>query len=61
MPEPLGRLKNQILEIIDARNKTTHVYSEEEAKKIYEFITEKVMAVFTAAEKSLEEAGFLND
>ena len=44
------------LEIIDARNKTTHVYSEEEAKKIYNFIKEKVINAFTAAEKKLGEA-----
>ncbi len=41
------------LEIIDARNKTTHVYSEEEAKKIYDFIKDKVTSAFDAAEKKL--------
>ncbi len=46
------------LEIIDARNKTTHVYSEEEAKKIYNFITEKAANAFDAAKRKLEEAGF---
>ena len=44
------------LEIIDARNKTTHVYSEEEAKKIYDFIKAKVINAFNAAEKKIEEA-----
>ena len=43
------------LEIIDARNKTTHVYSEEEAKKIYNFIKEKIINVFDAAEKKIRE------
>ncbi len=43
------------LEIIDARNKTTHVYSEEEAKKIYNFIKEKVIAAFDAARKKIIE------
>ena len=43
------------LEIIDARNKTTHVYSEEEAKKIYDFIKEKVIHAFDAAEKKIRE------
>jgi len=42
------------LEIIDARNKTTHVYSEEEATRIYEFIKEKAITAFDAAEKSIE-------
>lgn len=41
------------LEIIDARNKTTHVYSEEEAKEIYNFIKEKVINAFGAAEKKI--------
>lgn len=43
------------LEIIDARNKTTHVYSEEEAEKIYNFIKEKVINAFDAAEKKIKE------
>jgi nucleotidyltransferase substrate binding protein (TIGR01987 family) len=43
------------LEIIDARNKTTHVYSQEEAKNIYDFIKQKVITAFEAAEKRLEE------
>ena len=38
------------LEIIDARNKTTHVYSEKEAKEIYDFIIEKAIKAFSAAE-----------
>ncbi len=42
------------LEIIDARNKTTYVYSEEEAKKIYNFIKEKVIDAFADAEKKLK-------
>ncbi|MEK6715376.1 MAG: HI0074 family nucleotidyltransferase substrate-binding subunit [Candidatus Omnitrophota bacterium] len=44
------------LEIIDARNKTTHVYSEEEAKKIYEFIKEKVLAAFEKAAELLDKS-----
>ncbi len=44
------------LEIIDARNKTIHVYSEEEAKKIYNFIKEKVITVFDAAREKLSKA-----
>jgi nucleotidyltransferase substrate binding protein (TIGR01987 family) len=43
------------LEIIDARNKTTHVYSEEEAKKIYEFIKEKAINAFDLAEEKLSK------
>lgn len=43
------------LEIIDARNKTTHVYSEKEAKKIYDFIKEKVINAFDRAEKKIRE------
>lgn len=41
------------LEIIDARNKTIHVYSEEEAKKIYDFIKEKIITAFDTAGKRL--------
>lgn len=37
------------LEIIDARNKTTHAYSEKEAKKIYNFVKEKIVAAFDRA------------
>ena len=44
------------LEIIDARNKTIHVYSEEEAKKIYNFIKEKVITAFDAARKKLSSS-----
>ena len=43
------------LEIIDARNKTTHVYSEGEAKKIYDFIKKKAINAFDAAEKKIKE------
>jgi nucleotidyltransferase substrate binding protein (TIGR01987 family) len=43
------------LEIIDARNKTTHVYSEEEVKKIYDFIKEKAVNAFSAAEIKINE------
>ncbi len=46
------------LEIIDARNKTTHVYSEEEAKKIYNFIKEKVINAFDIARKKIKETDF---
>ena len=43
------------LEIIDARNKTNHVYSEDEAKKIYNFIKEKAINAFDAAEEKIKE------
>ncbi len=43
------------LELIDARNKTAHVYSEEEAKKIYCFIKEKAINAFSEAEKKIEQ------
>ncbi|MFH0938881.1 MAG: HI0074 family nucleotidyltransferase substrate-binding subunit [Planctomycetota bacterium] len=49
------------LEIIDARNKTTHVYSEEEAQKIYEFVKKKAINAFDAAEKKLEEMGIVGN
>ena len=42
------------LEIIDARNKTTHVYSEQEAKEIYHFIKERVINAFDAAEERIK-------
>lgn len=41
------------VEIIDARNKTSHVYSEEEIIEIYEFIRSKVVDVFTEAETKI--------
>jgi len=44
------------LEIIDARNKTTHVYSEKEAKKIYNFIKKTAMAAFDKSEKKIAES-----
>lgn len=52
----LGLIENEelFLELIDARNKTTHVYSEEEAKKIYSFIKEKAINAFSEAEKKIE-------
>ena len=53
----LGLIENEelFLELIDARNKTTHVYSEEEAKKIYSFIKEKAINAFAEAEKKIEQ------
>ena len=47
------------LEIIDTRNKTTQVYSEEEAEKIYDFIKEKVIEAFDVAEKKIEARNFI--
>ena len=41
------------LEIIDARNRITHVYSEEEAKKIYNFIKDKALRAFAGAGKNI--------
>lgn len=53
----LGLIEDEelFLNIIDARNKTTHVYSEEDAKKIYLFIKEKALSAFTEAEKKIEQ------
>jgi len=52
----MGLIDNEqiFVEIIDARNKTTHVYSEEEIKDIYKFIKEKVINVFISAEEKIE-------
>ena len=52
-----GLIKDEqlFLEIIDARNKITHVYSEEEAKKIYNFIKQKVIYAFDEASKKVKE------
>ncbi|MFH1798848.1 MAG: HI0074 family nucleotidyltransferase substrate-binding subunit [Candidatus Omnitrophota bacterium] len=52
----LGLISDEeiFMEIIDARNKTTHVYSEEDAKEIYEFVEEKVVDVFKSAEEKIE-------
>jgi nucleotidyltransferase substrate binding protein (TIGR01987 family) len=51
-----GWIENEelFLEIIDARNKTSHVYSEEEARRIYDFIKEKVIDAFDVAREKLE-------
>lgn len=51
----LGLISNEelFLEIIDARNKTTHVYSEEHAGKIYNFIKQKAAGAFAEAEKKI--------
>jgi nucleotidyltransferase substrate binding protein (TIGR01987 family) len=46
------------LEIIDSRNKTTHVYSAEEAKKIYAFIKDKAIGAFDMAVKKIEKMEF---
>lgn len=43
------------VEIIDARNKTSHVYSEEEIIEIYEFIRSKVVDVFAKAETKIAD------
>ena len=53
----LGLLDDEglFLEIIDARNKTSHVYSKKEAAKIYDFIREKASAAFAAAEGKLNQ------
>ncbi len=45
--------KELFLELIDARNKTTNVYSEEDAKEIYKFIKEKAEGAFVEAEKKI--------
>ncbi len=42
-------------DIMDARNKTSHVYSEETAKQIYVFIKDKVLIAFVDAKEKLEE------
>jgi nucleotidyltransferase substrate binding protein (TIGR01987 family) len=42
------------LDIIDARNKTTHIYAEDQANKIYDFIRHKVLAAFESAADTLE-------
>lgn len=43
------------VDIIEARNRTSHVYSEEGAEKIYKFIKDKVIAAFNKTEKRIEE------
>lgn len=44
------------VEIIDARNMTTHVYSEDQAKKIFDFIQQSVVQAFDAAALKLEQS-----
>jgi len=43
------------IEIIEARNKTSYVYSEDMVIKIYEFIEEKVFKAFVEAKERLEK------
>ncbi len=42
------------LDIIDARNMTTHMYAEDQAGKVYDFIKENVAAAFESAGAKLE-------
>ncbi|MFA4888377.1 MAG: HI0074 family nucleotidyltransferase substrate-binding subunit [Candidatus Omnitrophota bacterium] len=53
----LGLIEDEglFLEIIDARNKTSHVYSKEEAAKIYGFIRKKASAAFAGVEDKLDD------
>jgi len=55
----LGLIDNEqvFVEIIDARNKTSHTYSEEEIIEIYEFIRGKVVDIFAEAETKI--AGYV--
>jgi nucleotidyltransferase substrate binding protein (TIGR01987 family) len=57
----LGLIEDEqlFLEIIDARNKTTHVYSKEDARKIYCFVKERVVSAFDKVAKSIEKSSFL--
>ena len=43
------------VEIIDARNMTTHVYAEDQAKKIYDFIQQNVVQAFDFVAQKLEQ------
>ena len=53
----LGLINDEdlFLEIIDARNKTAHVYSKDDAQKIYDFIKERASAALKGAEDTLGE------
>ncbi len=44
------------LEIIDARNRTVHTYSENVAQEIYEFIRTKVVSVFDTVKENIKNA-----
>jgi len=52
-----GLIKDErlYLDIIDARNKTTHVYSEEDVMQIYNFILKKVVDEFKQVEERLKQ------
>ncbi len=51
----LGLIEDEglFLELIDARNKTAHIYSKKEAQKIYNFIKKKAVFAFREAEKNI--------
>jgi len=42
------------LELIDARNRTSHMYSEDESRRIYGFIKEKAVKCFLQAKENIE-------
>ena len=53
----LGLIDDESLfvEIIDARNKTSHVYSELTAQEIYDFILEKVVVAFDGVKAKISQ------
>ena len=53
----LGLIEDEqlFIDIIDARNKTSHVYSELTANEIYDFIQEKVINAFEKITEKIKE------
>lgn len=45
--------EQMFIEIIDARNMTSHVYSEKQAEAIYDFIKEKAITAFARVEERI--------
>lgn len=52
----LGLIENEglFIDIIDARNKTSHVYSELTAAEIYSFICDRVVAAFDKVNEKIK-------
>jgi len=53
----LGLIEDEdlFIDIIDARNKTSHVYSQKGAEEIYNFIKTKVVEAFSTVSLKIEE------
>jgi nucleotidyltransferase substrate binding protein (TIGR01987 family) len=53
----LGLIENEelFIDIIDARNKTSHIYSKMTAEEIYDFICDRVITAFDNVNQKIKE------